>query len=236
MQKHRHRGADPEDERAFEPKAWPVLRQATSDLCWLLEHGYALASAAELVGNRYKLTTRQRLALGRCACARADAERRASREVSVAQLLGEELWIDGFNVLTALETALAGGFILIGTDGCCRDVAGIHRRYHKVEETVPALQLTGECMQQWGVSKSVWLLDSPIANSGRLEKIILGAAHQAGWNWEVQRVINPDRVLSKSEQIVATADRVILDRCVRWFNLARTVIAARIATARLVQF
>ena len=36
---HRHRGADPEDERSFGAGRMAALRQATSDLCWLLDHG-----------------------------------------------------------------------------------------------------------------------------------------------------------------------------------------------------
>ena len=230
----RHRGADPEDERAFSPAALPVLRQATGDLGWLLDRGYALASAADLVANRYKLTARQRLALGRCACASEDRERRRQRRLTLEQLRGQELWIDGFNVMTALESALGGGIILISGDGCCRDVAGLHRRYHKVVETIPALQLAGRFMAQAGISKALWWLDSPIANSGRLKKIILDAAQQEHWNWQVELATNPDRVLSQAEHVVATADRVILDRCQRWFNLAREVIAACIPAAKII--
>ena len=37
---HRHRGADPEDERLFGAGRLAALRQATRDLCRLLDHGY----------------------------------------------------------------------------------------------------------------------------------------------------------------------------------------------------
>ena len=46
-------------------------------------------------------------------------------------------------VRSVLESALAGGIVLPGRDGCCRDIAGIHRRYRKVDETMPALALVG---------------------------------------------------------------------------------------------
>ena len=42
-----HRGPAPEDERLFHPKAWPALRAATQDLCWLLSRAYSLPSAWE---------------------------------------------------------------------------------------------------------------------------------------------------------------------------------------------
>jgi len=136
----RHRGPDPEDERSFGPKRLATLREATGDLCWLLDRGYGIASATELVGDRYRLSRRQRIAIARCACSKAARERRQEHRVAPNKLRGQELWLDGFNVLTAVETALGGGVILIGRDGCCRDVAGIYSRYHKVAETVPALR------------------------------------------------------------------------------------------------
>ena len=229
----RHRGADPEDERSFGASRLPTLRQATSDLCWLLDHGYGIASATELVGDRYHLTRRQRIAIARCACSGEAKERRDGHCVAPPQLRGQELWLDGLNVLTAVETALGGGVILIGRDGCCRDVAGIYSHYHKVTETVPALRAIGQLASQWAVTKCHWWLDSPVDNSGRLKGILHEVATEAGWPWQVELVTNPDRVLSATDQIVSSSDHAILDRCQRWFNLARPAIfLARRTTCR----
>ena len=53
MQKlHRHRGADPEDERSFGASRLVDLRLAVHDVCWLLDRGYGISSAAELAGDR----------------------------------------------------------------------------------------------------------------------------------------------------------------------------------------
>ena len=230
----RHRGADPEDERSFGAGRLADLRQAVHDVCWLLDRGYGIASATELAGDRYHLTRRQRIAVARCSCSGHARERRQAHCVSAAQLKEHELWLDGFNVLTAVETALGGGVILIGRDGCCRDVAGVYSHYHKVEETVPALQTIGQMAAEWGVAECRWWLDSPVFNSGRLKGIILGVAAEAGWPWRVELVTNPDKILSAADQIVSSSDHVILDRCQRWFNLARQVIANQVPQARVV--
>jgi len=37
-----HRGAAPGDDVLFGAEALPLLREATSDLCWLLSRGYAI--------------------------------------------------------------------------------------------------------------------------------------------------------------------------------------------------
>lgn len=230
----RHRGPDPEDDVSFGAGRLPTLRQAVGDLCWLLDHGYGIASSAELVGDRYRLTRRQRIAVTRCACSSEAGMRRQARHVSPEHLRGQELWLDGFNVLTAIETALAGGVVLIGRDGCCRDVAGVYSHYHKVEETLPALNAIGQFAADHGVAACRWWLDGPVDNSGRLQRIIQQVAHDAGWNWHVELVPNPDRVLATASQIVSSADHAILDRCQHWFNLSRHVIAQYAPHARIV--
>lgn len=229
-----HRGAAPEDERLFAPEMLPTLRAAVGDLSWLLSRGYAIQSSLELVGNRYALRDRQRLAVGRCACADGLLGSRSQRCVSPDALRGEELWLDGYNVLMVLEAALGGGVVLVGRDGCCRDVLGIHGSYHRVQETKPALRLIGELTQELGVSGCHWWLDQPVSNSGRLKTLILEVATAHGWDWQVDLVMNPDEVLATSDHIAATADSAILDRCRRWVNLGRTVISRSIAGARLV--
>lgn len=229
-----HRGLAAKDDKLFSLGQLPALRSATNDLCWLLDHGYASHSATELVGNRHNLTSRQRLAVSRCSCSIEDAQRRRHRELTPSYLGGRELWLDGYNVLTLLESALAGGVVLLGRDGCCRDLAGIHCRYRKVNETVPALKLVGEAVTGWGVTCCRWLLDKPVSNSGRLRAFIGEVAAAAGWQMPVELVFNPDQTLSETECVIATSDSVVLDRCQHWVNVAREIIAKRIPQARLV--
>jgi hypothetical protein len=229
-----HRGQAPKDEKLFGARQLMALRAAMLDLCWLLDHGYASHSATELVGNRHNLTSRQRLAVSRCACSDDAMHHRSSLEVPPTKLRGQELWLDGYNVLTLLESALAGGVVLLGRDRCCRDIAGIHRRYRKVNETAPALRLIGETTAGWGVNCVRWWLDKPVSNSGRLKTFIGETAKAAGWNMPVELDFNPDRVLWESENVIASSDSVVLDRCHGWVNLAKLVITERIPGARIV--
>jgi hypothetical protein len=147
---------------------------------------------------------------------------------------GRELWLDGYNVLTVLESALCGGVVLLGRDGCCRDIAGIHRRYRKVNETSPALRMVGEIITGWGVTCCHWWLDKPVSNSGRLKTFIRETAGIAGWSMPVDLVFNPDKVLWESEHVIASSDGVVLDRCRQWVNLTRSIIVECLPQARLV--
>jgi hypothetical protein len=232
--KRAHRGPHPEDGRLFAESQWPVLRQAVGHLSWLLTRGYAEKSALKLVGDHFLLNERQRTAVMRCSCSDQSLSRRQTHEVSPEAVAGRELLIDGYNVLTTLEAALAGGVLIQGRDGCVRDMASMHGTFRKVRETLPALGLIGEFLAALQVQRCRWLLDSPVSNSGRLRGDIQRFAEARGWPWEVELLISPDAVLSKADSVVATADSVVLDRCGEWFNLARRVVAEALPEASIL--
>lgn len=233
----RHRGAHPEDAELFAPAWHAALREAVADLSWLLTRGYADPSAQKVVGDRHGLTARQRTAVMRCACTESALASRRAKEVGPEALShGQPLLLDGYNVLTTVEAALGSGVVLVARDGCYRDMASIHGTYRKVEETVPALQLTGEVMQSLGVGRAVWYLDSPVSNSGRLKAIMHDTAAARGWDWDVLVVPNPDKDLSRPDAcgVITTADSVVLDACPAWFNLAKRVVDERLPDAWVV--
>jgi hypothetical protein len=225
-----HRGAHPEDARLFAAEALPSLRAATADLSWLLTRRYAPPSALALVGDRYSLNARQRVAVRRCACGDAALQGRLARRVEAAQMAGRVVLIDGYNVLTTAEAALGGGVVLVGRDGCCRDMASMHGTYRSVEETRPALGLIDDHLAALEVASVRWYLDAPVSNSGRLRAILLDVARERRRS-EVELVPDPDAVLpalaiADAGAVVATADSGILDEPVAWFSLAADVVQA----------
>jgi hypothetical protein len=203
-------------------------------LGWLLDRDYSLPSALKLVGDRYQLEDRQRLAVMRSACSASQQARRARHRASDDDLNGQRVLIDGYNILTTVEAALAGGVLFIGRDGCIRDLASMHGTWRKVSETRPALTLVGEHLAARGVLECRWLLDSPVSNSGRLKQIIEATGREHGWNWAAELAQNPDVILSVAADIVITADSAILDRCRRWWNLTPELLARRRDAAWLV--
>jgi hypothetical protein len=180
------------------------------------------------------LAARQRTAIARCACAGADLARRQTHQVGPERLSGEPLRLDGYNVLTTVEAALAGGVILAARDGAYRDMASMHGSYRKVAETVPALELLGETLAEMAVAQCRWYLDRPVSNSGRLKQFMKEVALRRGWDWQIELVPDPDSVLILGDQVVASADSAVLNRCQAWFNLARETIARRVPQAWVV--
>jgi hypothetical protein len=232
--KRSHRGPHPADEKLFAPEAISDLRSALADYSLLLTKGYAEKSALKLVGDRFSLTERQRLAIMRSACSDQQLASRSKRRIEISDISGQPIAIDGYNVLITVEAAMSGGVIFKGRDGCFRDLASIHGTYRKVAETIPAVELIGRFLHQIGAGKALLLLDSPVSNSGRLKTLIGELADKNNWNWEIQLLLSPDAELIKTDQIVASSDSVILDGCRRWANLAAEIITQKMSCATII--
>jgi hypothetical protein len=230
----KHRGAHPEDKKLFAAPQLPSLRMAVSELSWLLTRDYSLKGALKLVGDRYTLTDRQRLAAARAACSDQSKERRAKTLASLESINGEELIVDGFNLIITVEAALSGGVLLVCRDHCIRDLSSVHGSYRAVTETDQAIELIGEVLAMLRPNSVAWLLDRPISNSGRLANRIRQFALEKDWNWSVEVVFNPDAEMAASDHIVISSDSHLLDQVPRWFNLNRILIDRWLAESWLI--
>jgi hypothetical protein len=232
--KRTHRGPHPADEKLFAAGAVSNLQSAIVDFSLLLTRGYAKKGALKLVGDRFSLTERQRLAIMRSACSDEQLESRKQRCVALTNLEGQSVAIDGYNVLITVEAAMSGGVIFKGRDGCFRDLASVHGTYRKVTETIPAVELIGRFLEELGAGKALWLLDSPVSNSGRLKTLIGELARKNNWNWEIELLLSPDAELKKTDAVVASSDSVVLDDCRSWVNLATEIIKNKLPYAKVI--
>lgn len=233
----KHRGSRPDDDRLFEPSRHPALLMAAQEYAWLLTRGYAQTSALALVGNRHKLTERQRMAVRRSSCSDQALRQRLLTRGELAQRSDLHLGIDGYNLLITVETALSRGLILIGRDGCYRDLASVHGTYRKVEETRPAVELIARHLEEAGVAAVDWYLDRPVSNSARLKVLMAevvapsGGASAGPVAWNIELLDSPDRRLVEYGGLVVSSDSWILDRCAAWVNLAADIVDKHLPNA-----
>jgi hypothetical protein len=229
-----HRGPHPADPKLFGPDQLRILRQSVNDLCWLLTSGYNITSSLKLVGDRYGLRERQRLAVRRSSCSDQERQRRKDHRISVEQLRNESVVIDGFNLLITIEAALSRGPLLIGVDECVRDLSGVHGSYKAVDETDRALAMIGEVFEVIRPASVLWLLDRPVSNSGRLASRIADVAIQREWPWRVEVVFNPDSRMMSSSDVAITSDASVLDKVERWADLKSYLLAREIHDAWVI--
>jgi len=227
--------AAPQDATLFGAEALPVLQRACQELAYLRRRGFPLPSALKLVGDRYQLYERQRRALTRATSAAGGEAERAGRRLRGAAPPPAGLWVDGFNVIITLETALKGGVLVSTLDDTIRDLAGIHGAYRTRPLTGRALELLAQDLSQrgWGEVPVRFLLDAPVSNTGRLGALIRARAEAAGLPWEVEVVPDPDQILRAPPEgiVVASGDAPVLDACGPWLDWAGDTIRAALPEA-----
>jgi len=230
----KHRGPHPEDRQLFSEDQLPALRAAASELSWLLTRQYALKGALKLVGDKFSLTERQRLAVSRAACSDKSKAGRQATQLPLDSLRDRPAIVDGFNLIITVEAALSGGLLLLCRDGCIRDLSSVHGSYRSVNETESAVIMVGEILDQIGITDVLWILDKPISNSGRLAQRIRELAAASEWKWRVELAFNPDAEIISSACTAISSDGPLLDRVVRWTNLGRYLIDKRLAESWLI--
>jgi hypothetical protein len=206
------------------PEAKYKLRNALEDMHYLLSRNYPSKASLALVGNRYQLVQRQLQALQGMSCPAEEISSRKERELSPAALKGKTILLDGFNILIILETALSGGFIFEGLDGCYRDIASVHGTYKKAQHTEDALVIIGNTLQQLQLQKVIWVFDAPISNSGKLKSYCYEMAEKHGFPWEIILDNHPDKYLIDNKGLVCSSDGWVLNECTAWFNLGAYII------------
>ncbi|MDI0266155.1 DUF434 domain-containing protein [Clostridioides difficile] len=233
MNKVSKRGFDENDKRWFSSSELVRLIKAKEEIEWLINRDYKIDPVVTFVGDRYQFSIRQRDALKRAVCTEEKNIIRQSKKLSLDKIKEGLINIDGFNLIIAIEVALSGGTLVIGSDGNMRDLAGLRGTYKIIDKTEEALKLIGEFLNKYNAKKIRFYLDSPVSNSGNLKYKILEYAKIWGIETEVELVKNADVVLEKLDRVVSS-DAVIVDKCMSYFNIARGIIEEYIKDCNIV--
>lgn len=234
MTKATRRGYVPTDEKEFKGDNLNKVYKASEDLVYLLNRGYKIKGASTFIGNHYLLSERQRLALIRGISKNDDITTRKDKEAN--DFSGAKvIHIDGFNTIITLEVALSNSLIIKAMDGTIRDLAGLRGTYSVIDKTEIAIKLIGDFLLEHKIEKTLFYLDKPVSNSGRLKMKILEIFKDTELQIEVENIDNVDSVL-KSKENVVTSDAIILDNCISWINLNKYIIEKNIPNPNFIDF
>ncbi len=211
----------PEDEINFSSSAINTMKNASRQICWLLNEGYDLKQASTFVGNHFLLSERQRLAIVRSVA--TDTQLKARKAKQKYTLNNAEVWIDGFNTVITLEVMFSDSVLIECMDGTIRDLAALRGTYRIIPETEKAALALFDVLREMNVSSAHILLDEPVSNSGRLKTLLAEIAEGYPFRLDIQILKTVDSTLWDKDNVITT-DSVILDRCTGWFNLSKICI------------
>ncbi len=229
-----NRGKQSSDDKWFATKWHPTFTNAVNDLSFLLSRGYSNKSALQVVGNHYRLNKRQRIAISRVSCSSQNIIIRNQTKCNTNELKNRIIEIDGFNQLILLESILSGAYIFKCRDGLYRDISSVHGSYKRVVKTEEAILLIGNFLQKLNVKAIIWYFDQPVSNSGRLKTKLMQISMDNEFNWQVNLVYDPDKILAQSENIVISSDGWIINHVRKWFNLGAYLLENHYITANII--
>ncbi|WP_225875488.1 MULTISPECIES: DUF434 domain-containing protein [Chryseobacterium] len=236
MENSRNRGKNTGDDSLFgSEKQLNKLKSAVQDMQYLLSRGFAEKASSELIGNHYRLKTRQIQAVRGASASENQIQNRKSKQLTISDLNNKTVYLDGFNILILLESLLSEAYIFEGVDGCFRDLSGVFGTYKRVNQTFASIEWITTFFKKAKVEKLVWVFDKPVSNSGRIKQIILDFAIENHLNWEVELEFNPDKFLVENAEITVSSDAWILDHCKNWFNLVGYLIDEEKLSVNLVK-
>lgn len=222
----KNRGKEASDDALFGTEKMQFkLKEAVTDMHYFLSRGYGEKATLVLVGNRYRLNSRQQQAVRGMSASQNQIEDRKAKEIQSQDLQGKEICFDGFNVLILLESILSNAYVFKGQDGFIRDLSSVYGTYKKVKQTAQAVEMIGDFFKKEKIKKALWLFDKPVSNSGRLKKLIEEIALNHQFDWEVELVYNPDKIIAESNYIAVTSDAWILDYAAANFNLMKYMLS-----------
>lgn len=233
MPKEVERGYLAEDLYEFSNESIAQLQESQNDILYLLNRSYQMEQSIRFVGDHYQFTARQRTALTRASCSSAAYAHRTHKRKS-GTINNETIYIDGFNLIILLETALSSQSTLLACmDGSLRDLCGLRGTYRIIDKTLLAVDLIATHLAATHVGPIVVYLDKMVSNSGRLKQLIQEVFEQKGLSVSLSLVPDADALLWDKPNVV-TGDCIILDRCVSWINMARDIVEQFLPNRRLV--
>lgn len=200
------------------------LKKAAKDLRFFLDRGYPRKASINLVGNRYNLDSNERHLLHRGIFSKKESISHLKKKITLRDLKGNKLAIDGYNVLITIEAGLSGKALVWSDDGFIRDISGISKNYKMSEKTLDALRLIFDVLNKIKPRHTLFLFDSPISRSGKLAWEVNDLLKKEKLPGDALAIRVPEHILIGYQGIVATSDTDIIEKSKRIIDLAGNIL------------
>ncbi|MEM1690104.1 MAG: DUF434 domain-containing protein [Thermofilaceae archaeon] len=207
------------------------LLEAGVDFLYLLERGYNRDAALNVVTARWNLSRLERLVLYRGVFDRSTSHERASKHLQNPSSLA----IDGFNVLSTVQSALVGDSLILATDGFVRDLSATVRKVRVSPVLASALSLMLHYIARLGAHEVFIVFDAQVSRSGELSRLTQELMRNFNLKGSSITSSKADSFLisCSGEYAVATSDSLLLDSVARAIDLGG-LISCHIAEENII--
>ena len=203
------------------------LCDAIADYKYLLNRGYSVKSSIQIVTARYQLNKLQYAILYRCIHPDSEAYSIRRKIVSVEDVEGAYLFIDGYNVLITVDSGVLGEPVFIGDDMLLRDIRKSYRKFeYQYEVHGKLIGLILKYIVKLKPKHILIILDKQISYSGELASIFRDEIKNYNILGDACTARKTDTALlgASGDIVVASSDIVIVRKAPKIFDLAKYII------------
>nr|MDO8100724.1 DUF434 domain-containing protein [Candidatus Njordarchaeota archaeon] len=200
------------------------LVEAMKDLRYLLSRGYNRDGAVRFVGDKYGVTLGERYILMRCIFDEAEVENRRRKLVSIRDLNGEVVSIDGYNLLITVESILAKKMLVQCDDSIFRDISAVFGKHKITARTMRALRMILKNLKENNPKEVHFFYDKQVSKSGELASITRRMTNEFKLKGSATTALKSDIATVKSGGILVSGDSVVIQKAKRIFDLAGEIV------------
>ncbi len=200
--------------------------EAVIDYHYLTQRNYPPKGFLMLVGNRYKLSSRQRTMLYRGIASDKVSGERNKKLISFQDIIREEIFIDGLNMLTTISSYLLGKPLFISTDQVLRDASELRGKLRFDRKMMEAIVLLDRYLSKLQGEIYIYLDEKVSFYQKVIDYFGETSNSKTGKkiNFLVSQSVDND-LISLEKGIIATSDSEIIDRSnCRILDLARHLL------------
>ncbi|WXG42717.1 MAG: DUF434 domain-containing protein [Promethearchaeati archaeon SRVP18_Atabeyarchaeia-1] len=196
------------------------LVEAARDLRYLLSRGYSREASVRFVATGHGVTLGERYILMRAVYDDAEAEKRRRKLVSLDEIRGETVSIDGYNLLITVESMLAKKLLVQCDDNITRDVSGVFGKHKITTVTTQALSLILRKLKDHAPKEVRFTYDKQVSKSGELASQTRMMMAEFELKGTATTALKTDIATLESGGVTVSSDSVVVDRAKRILDLA----------------
>jgi len=199
---------------------------AKGDLYLLLNRGYPKSYALRFVSDHYSLKDAQRHILSRIVFSKSYIEDVKRKKINLKDVKGENLFIDGYNVIITTESVLMGK-VFVSMDGLLRDTRNVSRKHRITKETLKSIDLILDILKRYPPKQTQFYLDKMMSKSGELSEILRKGLEERNLRGDSETVSSVDHTLKNKDGVIATNDSAIISQVERFIDLPSKIKTSR---------